>query len=98
MALVQSNITVGTTPTLLATIPSGIGYITVAIYNGSAASIFVGGPSVGSASSFVRVPAAELRWEARGYISRYDGRRLVSQGTCHVTHTPTRGLADVRVY
>ena len=46
MALIQANATVGTTPTRLLTLPNGIGYITVTIYNGSAANIFLGSASV----------------------------------------------------
>jgi len=51
MALVQSNITVGTTPTFLAQLPVGVQYTTVTIYNGSAASIYVGGASVAASGS-----------------------------------------------
>jgi hypothetical protein len=46
MALVQTNAKVLTTPTLVCTIPSGVQYTTVSLYNGSADSIFIGGASV----------------------------------------------------
>ena len=46
MALNHSNITVGTTPTLLVTIPNGVGYVAVQINNRDSAAIFLGDNAV----------------------------------------------------
>jgi len=46
MALVHNNITVGTTPTVLAQIPNGVGKVEVTIYNNDTYPIFVGDSSI----------------------------------------------------
>jgi len=46
MALIHSNITVGTTPTLLVTIPNGVGYVAVQVNNRDSAAIFLGDNAV----------------------------------------------------
>ena len=50
MALIHNNITVGTTPTLLITIPNGVGYVAVSIQNRDTAAIYVGDSAITSAS------------------------------------------------
>ena len=50
MALIHSNITVGTSPTALVTIPNGVGYVAVSIQNRDTAAIYVGDASVTAAS------------------------------------------------
>jgi hypothetical protein len=50
MALNHLNITVGTTPTLLATMPNGVGYVAVNIFNNDNSPIFVGDNAVTSAA------------------------------------------------
>jgi len=42
MALLHTNITVGTTPTLLGTIPNGVGYVAVQIQNRDSAPVYFG--------------------------------------------------------
>ena len=51
MAIVQQNPIVNTTATKLLQLPTGVQYTTVTIYNGSAASIFVGGSSVATSGA-----------------------------------------------
>jgi hypothetical protein len=46
MALLHSNITVGTTPTLLVTIPNGVGYVAVQINNRDGSAIYLGDNAV----------------------------------------------------
>jgi len=46
MALNHNNITVGTTPTLLLTMPNGVGYVAVQINNRDSAAIFLGDSAV----------------------------------------------------
>ena len=46
MALNHSNITVGTTPTPLVTLPNGVGYVAVQINNRDSAAIFLGDNAV----------------------------------------------------
>ena len=46
MALIHTNITVGTTPTLLVTIPNGVGYVAVQVNNRDSAAIFLGDNAV----------------------------------------------------
>ena len=46
MALHHDNITVGTTPTPLLTLPNGVGYVAVQIYNNDSSAIFVGDSAV----------------------------------------------------
>ena len=46
MALVHVNQTVGTVPTLLCTIPSGLPYTAVSIYNNDNQAIFLGDKTV----------------------------------------------------
>jgi hypothetical protein len=46
MALTHTNITVGTTPTPLVTLPNGVGYVAVSIYNNDNASIYLGDSAV----------------------------------------------------
>ena len=50
MALIHTNITVGTTPTPLITIPNGVGYVAVSIQNRDTAAIYVGDASITAAS------------------------------------------------
>ena len=50
MALIHTNITVGTTPTALVTIPNGVGYVAVSIQNRDTAAIYVGDASITAAS------------------------------------------------
>jgi phosphoglycolate phosphatase-like HAD superfamily hydrolase len=50
MALIHSNITVGTTPTALVTIPNGVGYVAVQIQNRDSVAIYVGDSAVTAAS------------------------------------------------
>ena len=50
MALIHSNITVGTTPTPLFTLPNGVGYVAVSIQNRDTAAIYLGDVSVTAAS------------------------------------------------
>lgn len=42
MALIHANITVGTTPTPLVTLPNGVGYVKVSIQNRDTAAVFLG--------------------------------------------------------
>lgn len=46
MALIHNNITVGTTPTIIAQIPNGVGYKAVQIYNNDNAQIFIGDANI----------------------------------------------------
>jgi hypothetical protein len=46
MALLHANITVGTTPTLLVTIPNGVGYVAVQINNRDGSAIYLGDNAV----------------------------------------------------
>lgn len=46
MALVHNNLTVGTTVTLLCTIPNGLGKVQVSIYNNDNSAIFVGDQAI----------------------------------------------------
>lgn len=50
MALIHSNVTVGTTPTPLFTLPNGVGYVAVSIQNRDTAAIYLGDASVTAAS------------------------------------------------
>ena len=50
MALIHANVTVGTSPTALVTIPNGVGYVAVSIQNRDTAAIYVGDASVTAAS------------------------------------------------
>ena len=50
MALIHQNVTVGTTPTLLVTIPNGVGYVAVSIQNRDTAAVYVGDASITAAS------------------------------------------------
>jgi len=50
MALIHSNITVGTTPTQLVTIPNGVGYVAVSIQNRDSAAVYVGDKNITAAS------------------------------------------------
>lgn len=50
MALIHSNITVGTTPTPLLTMPNGVGYVAVSIQNRDSVAIYVGDASITAAS------------------------------------------------
>ena len=46
MALNHTNITVGTTPTLLVTMPNGVGYVAVQVNNRDSAAVFLGDSAV----------------------------------------------------
>ena len=50
MALIHANVTVGTTPTALVTIPNGVGYVAVSIQNRDTAAVYVGDSSITAAS------------------------------------------------
>ena len=50
MALVHTNVTVGTTPTLLLTMPNGIGYRAVQVNNRDAAAVFLGDANITAAA------------------------------------------------
>jgi hypothetical protein len=50
MALIHQNVTVGTTPTLLTTIPNGVGYVAVSIQNRDGAAVYVGDNAITAAS------------------------------------------------
>ena len=50
MALIHANVTVGTSPTALVTIPNGVGYVAVSIQNRDTAAIYVGDSFVTAAS------------------------------------------------
>ena len=50
MALIHQNVTVGTTPTLLVTIPNGVGYVAVSIQNRDTAAVYVGDENITAAS------------------------------------------------
>jgi len=50
MTLFHANITVGTTPTALITLPNGVGYVAVSIQNRDSAAIFVGDKNITAAS------------------------------------------------
>ena len=50
MPLIHSNVTVGTAPTALLTLPNGVGVVAVSIQNRDTASIYVGDSSVTAAS------------------------------------------------
>lgn len=50
MALIHANVTVGTSPTALVTIPNGVGYVAVSIQNRDTAAIYVGDASITAAS------------------------------------------------
>jgi hypothetical protein len=50
MALIHANITVGTSPTPLVTLPNGVGYVAVQIQNRDTAAIYVGDSAVTAAS------------------------------------------------
>lgn len=50
MALIHANVTAGTSPTALVTIPNGVGYVAVSIQNRDTAAIYVGDASTTAAS------------------------------------------------
>ena len=50
MALIHANITVGTTPTPLITLPNGVGYVAVSIQNRDSAAVYVGDSTITAAS------------------------------------------------
>jgi len=50
MALIHSNITVGTTPTPLVTLPNGVGYVAVSIQNRDSVAVYVGDKNITAAS------------------------------------------------
>ena len=50
MALIHNNITVGTTPTPILTLPNGVGYVAVSIQNRDSAAVYVGDANVTSTS------------------------------------------------
>lgn len=50
MTLFHANITVGTTPTPLVTLPNGVGYVAVQIQNRDSVAIYVGDSAVTAAS------------------------------------------------
>ena len=50
MALIHANITVGTTPTPLVTLPNGVGYVAVSIQNRDSAAVYVGDSAITVAS------------------------------------------------
>ena len=50
MALIHANVTVGTSPTPLVTIPNGVGYVAVSIQNRDSAAVYVGDSAITVAS------------------------------------------------
>ena len=50
MALIHANVTVGTSPTPLLTLPNGVGYVAVSIQNRDTVAIYVGDASITAAS------------------------------------------------
>lgn len=60
MAVVHSSTIVRTTPTRILQIPSGVQYTTVTIYNGSAASIFIGDATVSTSGAARGITVATL--------------------------------------
>jgi hypothetical protein len=50
MALIHTNITVGTSPTALVTIPNGVGYVAVSIQNRDTVAVYVGDANITAAS------------------------------------------------
>ena len=50
MALIHANVTVGTSPTLLLTLPNGVGYVAVSIQNRDTVAIYVGDANITAAS------------------------------------------------
>jgi hypothetical protein len=50
MALNHINATVGTTPTPILTLPNGVGYVAVQIFNNDSAAIFIGDAQVDKAN------------------------------------------------
>ena len=50
MALIHANVTVGTTPTALVTLPNGVGYVAVSIQNRDSAAVYVGDANITAAS------------------------------------------------
>ena len=50
MALIHANVTVGTSPTQLLTLPNGVGYVAVSIQNRDTVAIYVGDASITAAS------------------------------------------------
>ncbi len=50
MALIHTNVTVGTSPTALVTIPNGVGYVAVSIQNRDTSAIYVVDPSTTASS------------------------------------------------
>ena len=50
MALIHTNITVGTSPTPLVTLPNGVGYVAVQIQNRDSVAIYIGDSAVTAAS------------------------------------------------
>ena len=60
MALNHINVTVGTTPTQLVTLPNGVGYVACQIFNNDSAAIFIGDAQVDKANPGIglRIAAA----------------------------------------
>ena len=50
MTLIHNNVTVGTTPTPLVTLPNGVGYVAVSIQNRDSAAVYLGDSAVTAAS------------------------------------------------
>jgi hypothetical protein len=75
MALIHTNITVGTTPTPLVTIPNGSGYVAVQINNRDAAPIYIGDANIvvatGANGGSVIAPGASLQLWMHGNDSLY---------------------------
>jgi hypothetical protein len=75
MALIHTNITVGTTPTPLVTIPNGVGYVAVQINNRDTAPIYIGDASIvvatGANGGSVIAPSASLQLWMHGNDSLY---------------------------
>ena len=50
MALIHTNVTVGTTATPLVTLPNGVGYVAVSIQNRDTVAVYVGDQNITAAS------------------------------------------------
>jgi hypothetical protein len=75
MALIHTNITVGTTPTPLVTIPNGGGYVAVQINNRDAAPIYIGDANIvvatGANGGTIIAPGASYQLWMHGNDSLY---------------------------
>jgi hypothetical protein len=75
MALNHTNVTVGSSPTLLLTIPNGVGYVAVQINNRDSAPIYIGDANIvvatGVNGGSIIAPGASLQLWMHGNDSLY---------------------------